>query len=146
MSTRQRLLVAVTPMGFAPARRALHRRYDLVSAFSMSQALTALKEGGIDGIVCSIHFDESRMFDLMRTAHSRYPEVRFIACRLLHTPLSRQALDAMCTTATALGCLGFVDFNHLQRTLGVAEADRRFCEAVAEHLEPAGLQRSNVSR
>ena len=48
MPARSRLLIAVTPMGFAHAKRALHRRYELVSAFSLEQALASLDAGGID--------------------------------------------------------------------------------------------------
>ena len=145
MPAPSRLLVAVTPMGFAHARRALQRRYELQSAFSLEQALSALSAGGIDGIVCSIHFDESRMFDLLRITRARHSDLPFICCRLLHSPLSRQALEGMMTTAKALGCRGFVDFNEIQRSQGVAEADRRLCEAVADFLEPPDLKRSNAN-
>ena len=142
MPARSRLLIAVTPMGFAHAKRALHRRFDLVPAFSLEQALAALDAGGIDAIVCSIHFDDSRMFDLLHLARSRHSGLPFICCRLLHSPLSSRGLDAMVTTARELGCRGFVDFNELQRSLGVAEADRRLCEALAGFLEPSDLKRS----
>lgn len=145
MSPRFRLLVAVTPMGFAHARRALHGRYDLVAVFSLEEALAALKSGGIDAIVCSIHFDESRMFDLLRAARLEHPRLPFVCCRLLYTPLSQQALDGTVTTARELGALGFVDFNALQRAHGVAEADRRLCESIAELLEPPASESSTGS-
>ncbi len=88
-------------------------------------ALASLKSGGIDAIVCSIHFDESRMFDPL------------VCCRILHSPLSARAIEALVTTAKSLGCRQVVDFNQLQRSHGEAEADRRLCETVVESVAPA---------
>ena len=133
---KQRLLVAVTPLGYVHARRALHARFDLVSAFSVQQALMALRGGDIDGIVCSIHFDESRMFDFLREARKIAPQTPIVCCRILHTPLSQQAIEGLATTAKSLGCRGYVDFNDLQRGHGFNEADRRFCQAVVDLLAP----------
>jgi hypothetical protein len=142
MAARPQLLVAVTPMGYVHARRALHHRFDLISAFSMQQARIALKADGVDAILCSIHFDDSRMFDLLREARVVKPDIAFICCRILHSPLSGQAMDALMTSARLLGCRGFVDFNDLQRTHGLDEADRRFCETVVELLAPPQEKRN----
>jgi hypothetical protein len=144
MAARRCLLVAVTPMGYMHARRALHHRFDLVSAFSMPQALASLKSGCIDGIVCSIHFDDSRMFDLLREACELVPDTPFVCCRILHSPLSPRAIEALVTTARSLGCRHFVDFNELQRSHGIDEADRRLCEAVIEVLAPPREKRSGA--
>ena len=124
MAPRQRFLVAVTPMGYVHARRALYQRFDLISAEHVA------------AILCSIHFDDSRMFDLLREAHVIAPDTPFICCRILHSPLSRQALDGLMTSARQLGGRAFVDFNELQRSHGLDEADRRLCEAVVELLAP----------
>ena len=137
MTPRQRLLVAVTTMGYVHARRALHARFDLVSAFSVQQAVIALKSGDVDAIVCSIHFDESRMFDLLHEAQAISPDIPVVCCRILHSPLSKQAIEGLVTTAKSLGCRGYVDFNELQRSHGIDEADRRFCDAVVEFLPPS---------
>ena len=142
MAARQQLLLAVTPMGFAHARRALHHRFDLISAFSIEQARMALKSDGLDAIVCSIHFDDSRMFDLLREAHAVAPDTPFICCRILHSPLSRQAIDGLMTSARLLGCRGFVDFNELHRSHALDEADRRFCDAVVQLIAPPQEKRS----
>lgn len=136
MAARKQLLVAATPMGYVHARRALHHRFDLISAFSIPQARVALQADGIDAVLCSIHFDDSRMFDLLRVVHVVSPDTPFICCRILHSPLSRQALDSLMTSAQELGCRGFVDVNEFQRAHGLDEADRRFCEAVIDLLAP----------
>ena len=127
MAARQCLLVAATPMGYVHARRALHHRFDLVSAFSTHQALASLRSGGIDAIVCSIHFDESRMFDLLTAAREFAPDTPVVCPR---------AIEALITTVQSLGCRQFVDFNELYRSQGQDEADRRLCEAVVESVAP----------
>ncbi|HZD20509.1 MAG TPA: hypothetical protein VE325_07545 [Burkholderiales bacterium] len=142
MAARPQLLVAVTPMGYVHARRALHHRFDLISAFSMQQARIALKAEGLAAILCSIHFDDSRMFDLLREAQVVAPHIPFICCRILHSPLSGQAMDALLTSARLLGCRDFVDFNALQRNHDLDEADRRFCETVLELLAPPAEKRN----
>ena len=133
---KQRLLVAVTALGYVHARRALHARFDLVSAFSVQQAVVSLRGGDIDDILCSIHFDESRMFDFLREATKIAPQTPIVCCRILHTPLSKQAIEGLVTTANSLGCRGYIDFNDLQRAHGFNEADRRFCQAVVDLVAP----------
>lgn len=135
---KQRLLVAVTPLGYVHARRALRARFDLVSAFSVQQAVSSLRDGDIDAILCSIHFDESRMFDFLHEARKIAPQTPIVCCRILHSPLSKQAIEGLVTTAKSLGCRGYVDFNDLQRAHGFKEADRRFCHAVFDLLAPPG--------
>ena len=141
---KQRLLVAVTLLGYVHARRALQRRYDLVSAFSIGQAMASLKASDIDAVLCSIHFDECRMFDFLREATKIAPQTPIVCCRILHSPLSKQAIEGLVTTAKSLGCRGFVNFNALQRSHGLEEADRRFCEAVVELLAPPA-EKSNAA-
>src|SRR5437764_13694441 len=89
MAGRCRLLVALTPMGYVHARRALQAAFDLVAAFSLQQATIALKDGAIDAILCSIHFDESRMLELLTAAAEPAPSVPFVCCARLESPLRR---------------------------------------------------------
>jgi hypothetical protein len=139
---KPRLLVAVTPLGYVHARRALHARFDLVSAFSVQQGVSSLRDGDIDAILCSIHFDESRMFDFLHEARKIAPQMPIVCCRILHSPLSKQAIEGLVTTAKSVGCRGYVDYNDLQRNHGFPEADRRFCHAVLELLTPPEEKRT----
>ena len=143
MAAKQRLLVAVTPLGYVHARRALQRRYDLVTAFSIAQGLASLKTGDIDAILCSIHFDECRMFDFLTQARHVAPRMPVVCCQILRSPLSQQAIDGLVTAAKSVGCRGFVNFNALQRSHGLEEADRRFCEALVDLLAPAEDERNS---
>jgi CheY-like chemotaxis protein len=143
---KQRLLVAATTMGFAHAKRALHRRFDLVPVFSLAAALRLLEGEAFDAILCSIHFDESRMFDLLREWRQLAPGTPFICCQIVHSPLSPSVIRGMLTSARSLGCSGFVDYHEMHRTQRAAQADRGFCEAVSALLQPAMLEPRSAGR
>jgi hypothetical protein len=136
MAAKCRLLVAVTTLGYVHARRALAADFDLVPAFSLAEALAALEADGIQGVLASIHFDDSRMFDLLTHVKGMKPSPPFICCLLLGTQLSGHSLSALVDAATSQGCLGFFDYNSLQRKVGFPEADRQFREHVLAHLPP----------
>jgi hypothetical protein len=134
MTVKRRLLAAVTEMGYAHVRRALGDQFELVVAFSMLQARVALQGDGIDAILCSVHFDESRMFDLLDFARRAVPGTPFICCRILYSPLADCVLEGIVHAAEIKGALGFIDYNEMQRRDGTSRADKAFCEAVSALL------------
>jgi PleD family two-component response regulator len=135
MSGKCRLLVAVTPMGYVHARRALEGAFDLVPAFSLQQAVTALERSEIDAILCSIHFDDSRMFDLLDSSKAIAPALPFICCVMLDSRLSQGYRDNLVAAAKSNGARAFIDYNALQRAVGFPEADRRFREELLSLLD-----------
>jgi len=130
MAGKRRLLAAVTDLGYVHVRRALGDHFKRVPAFSMLQARTAIKSGDIDVILCSLHFDESRMFDLLHFARHVAPGVPFICCRVLHSPLNDAVVEGVSHSAESQGALGFIDYHEMQRRQGTAAAAKAFCEAV----------------
>jgi hypothetical protein len=142
MQAKRRLLAAVTAIGYVHARRALHERFELVPAFSLSQATASLRHSGIDAVLCSIHFDDSRMFDLLHEAKGIAPQTPFVCCRILHSDLTAQVLSGMAHAAQLQGALAFIDYNELHRQHGFAEADRMFLERLLSVLPPE----SDISR
>ena len=145
MAARCRLLVAVTTMGYVHARRALVDAFDLVPVFSLAQARIALKEGGIDAVLASIHFDDSRMFELLADVNALDDRPPFICCILLGSTLSEPSLQSLVHAAQVQGCAGFLDFNRLHRKVGVAEADKQFRMELLRLLPPpCGLAVANA--
>jgi len=138
MARRCRLLVAVTMLGYAHVSRALRGTFDLVPVFSRTQALTAIKQGGIDAIVCGVHFEESRMLDFLVAVKAVAPEMPFVCCQLLTTNLSESSLGAAVSAAESQGALGFIDYNAVLRARSTAEADR-FLRAEILRLLPRRL-------
>ena len=135
MAGKCRLLVALTPMGYVHARRAVQPAFDLVCAFSLQQAVAALEHSEIDAILCSIHFDDSRMFDLLDSRQAIAPGVPFICCVMLDSRLSQDYIATLIATAKSNGARAFIDYNALQRAVGFPEADRRFREELLSLLE-----------
>ena len=113
-------------MGYVHARRALVESFDLVPVFSMSQARIALRDADIDGVLASIHFDDSRMFELLAEVRATKPRLPFLCCALLGSTLSDRSLRGLVHAAQEQGCAGFFDYNSLQRKEGFAEADKQF--------------------
>jgi CheY-like chemotaxis protein len=123
MAGRCRLLVAVADMGYAHVRRALHGDFDLVVANTRGEALAALKEHAGDAILCSIHFDESRMWELLVAAKAIAPDTPFICCQILASALTPTAVQSAASIAESHGALGFINYNAVLRSRGRAEAD-----------------------
>lgn len=136
MASKCRLLVAVTTMGYAHARRALADVFDLVPVFSLSQARAALKDGGINAVLASIHFDDSHMFELMAEVNALNPRPPFVCCILLGTSLGDATVRGLVDAAAAQGCAGFLNYSRLQRKVGFAEADKQFRRELLQLLPP----------
>ena len=118
-----KILVAASPEPRAVVERILEG-HALTCAETMSQAERCLREGPFDLIICTIVFDESRMFDLLRFAKSR-PEsqqIPFIASRVrAHILRSPAALRIAAFTCRDLGAAAFLDIaeytNHPEREM-----------------------------
>jgi CheY-like chemotaxis protein len=86
--------------------------YELSCAETLEQAEQLLRERNFDLIVCTVFFDESRMFDLLRLAKDS-PEwhgIPFVCARLrrhvLEAPI---ALKGVAFTCKALGATAFLN-------------------------------------
>jgi CheY-like chemotaxis protein len=78
----------------------------------MAQAEQLLCERTFDLIICTIVFDESKMFDLLRLAKSRpeWQRIPFVCARVRANILrSPTAMEAAAVTCRALGGDAFVD-------------------------------------
>lgn len=102
--TRKTLVVAVGPHVRLRTTQALSQLYDLVFVDTVADATTLLAAGPDHhaGIVCSVHFDESRMFDLLEVLRARrsLESVPFVAVQFDRgaaalTPSSRRSLEIL---------------------------------------------------
>ncbi len=86
--------------------------HELSCAHSLDEAEKMLLEQHFDLIVCTIFFDESRMFDLLRLAKSRsdWAGIPFVCARIRrHILDSRIARESIAFTCKALGAAAFLD-------------------------------------
>lgn len=92
-------------------QRILHGN-DLISAETIEEAVKLLRARAFDLIVCTVMFDESRMFDFLRVvkANKAWEKIPFVCARakpqILRSPIALEAVDF---TSRALGAAAFVD-------------------------------------
>jgi PleD family two-component response regulator len=60
-----RILIASVSSGIAVMEHLLAQKHEMIIATTMAEAVAKLKEEEVDLIMINVHFDESRMFDLM---------------------------------------------------------------------------------
>lgn len=106
-----RILLAASPDDVASLERVLKKRHELVIATTMTAASKALKEQAFDLIIAGLHFDDSRMFDLIQMAkrngeNSKKPIISFCS---RDTQMSRTMHHSLEFAARAVGAWMYID-------------------------------------
>ncbi len=130
-----RILVAGTQHAFDLCRRLFGDDTDVVCAASLRDALAKL-EPSVSVIVCSVRFDESRMFEFLHALqlHPTAKDIPVVCVRTGHAPLSRSTRDAIVAATEALGVQDFIDMHELQQRFGEASAEETLRQAVRMRL------------
>ena len=133
MSASTRIVVADTPEGVDAFRRAMATSWDLVAVNTLEDARLAMQEPPAM-VVCGCHFDEGRMYDLLRhlKATDNLSKVPFMAVRCVEGELALDdaLYESVKIAVRALGGNAFVDFLRWQRRYGEIEASHRFTRLV----------------
>jgi hypothetical protein len=132
MSAPPRIVVADHSESFQAFREALASSYALVHAATFEEARAALADPPAL-VVCGCHFDEGRMYDLLRQlkAEAALRHVPFLAVRCVEGELLDDALyESVKIAVRALGGNAFVDLLRWQRRWGPAEASHRLTHLV----------------
>jgi DNA-binding response OmpR family regulator len=80
--------------------------HELVLVRSLSEARSALRAGRFDLVLVGVHFDESRMFDLMRDVTEG---TQVVCVRSQQFQSHAITLEGLEIAAKALGCALFLD-------------------------------------
>ncbi len=117
--------------------------HELAFAETMPQAVQLLRERAIDLIICTIVFDDSKMFDLLRLAKSRpeWQQIPFICARVRpHILRSPTALRTAAFTCAALGAAGFLDIADYEANpeREMRQAIERFLDTTSPRISPHG--------
>ena len=136
-SPTRRILIACTELA-EPILRAILDPLgaEVVAGFTHEQAIERIREG-VDLVVCSLRFDESRMLDLIAEVAGKNPHLPLVCCRVLDSDLPQTSLHAAFVAAGHLGAVGVLDLSALVRSQGAARAEREVREIVAAHLQDA---------
>ena len=111
-----KILVAASPEPREILERIL-AGHELSCAETVGQAEQFLRERAFDLILCTIVFDESKLFDLLRFAKSRpeWGRITFVAARVRPNILrSPTALKSAAFTCGELGAAAFLDIADYQ--------------------------------
>jgi hypothetical protein len=134
---KPRVLLASTPGADPILRHILAPLGEVVSAFTHEEAIRHI-EAGVDAVVCSLRFDESRMLDLIAEVAQRLPHLPFICCRVQESELPESSLRAAFTAAGHLGAVAVVDLPRLVRSAGEVGAEAQLHACVRSHIHGAG--------
>jgi hypothetical protein len=102
---------------------------------TLAQAEQSLRQQNLDMIICTIVFNESKMFDLLRLAKSK-PEsqrIPFVGARVrLNLLLSPDSLRAAAVTCAAMGAEAFLNITDFQ-----TNPEQEMREAIERFLNKA---------
>lgn len=133
MKARPRILIATAKRGFAVLEGLFENDAEAVYAFTLWEAIHHLDEGNFDLFLCTIHFDDSRMFDVVRYARSNSPSTPCVCTRLLDTTLKGSVLAAMTIAVESLGAI-FIDRFALLEYYGDEAGNEEFRKRVLAQI------------
>jgi hypothetical protein len=136
-SPEPRVLLACTEEAEEVLRRALYPlEAVLIPVHDIATAMREV-ECGIDLVVCTLLFDESRMLDLAARLARIQPHIPFVCCRIL-SDLPVHTLEAAFAAAGYVGAVATVDMPHTAHGAELARAEELLCGAVLGHLHDVG--------
>ena len=106
-----RILIAATPDDVATMEHILGQQHEYIVASTVSEALAKLEEHGFDLIMIGVHFDQSRMFDLLSQVRgsSKNVDKPVICFSTRDTPLTRTMHESIDAASKALGAWIYMD-------------------------------------
>jgi hypothetical protein len=129
------VLLAARPIACTPVREALGDDADTIDAHTMDDALGHLQSGAkISLVVCTVYFDDSRMFDLLRWARAQRAHIPFVCARIFPKDITRISIEGVSIAATSLGAASFIDVPALEAEHGQAAAARRLRDTLLGQL------------
>lgn len=129
----KRILIAATPTSTSLLSNVLEGDFELIFSDSIEHARSQLDEG-IDLIACDTHFDDCRMFDLLRLSKAN-PGTRpipFLCLRVVEGALDQTLYQSVDIASSALGAAGFIDLFDLKQKCGDEQAHKRLNNLIAQ--------------
>jgi hypothetical protein len=133
---KRKVLVACPPFALATVERALSSHADLICVNTLATARAQLAAHlDIAMVVCGVHFDESRMFDLLEYARRERVHVPFVCVRVLDVEAPRTPAESIHVATKALGAVDYVDVVAMVREQGRDAAESRLAARLRKHLK-----------
>jgi hypothetical protein len=131
--TTKRILIAATPASAKLLSNILEDDFELIFVESIEQASATLDES-IALIACDTHFDDCRMFDLLRLSKAN-PDTRavpFLCLRVVEGAIDQTLYQSVDIASNALGAAAFIDLFDLKQKSGAMQANTRLNKLVEQ--------------
>ena len=103
---KPKVLAACPPSAMPTLDRVLSPHVDLTFVNSLNAARDALRTNtDLAMVVCGVHFDESRMYELLEFAQCERPHVPFLCIRILDAELARASRERVGLALKAAGAV-----------------------------------------
>jgi hypothetical protein len=136
----QKVLAAFPPLAIPHLERVLGGSVGFLPVHSLSQAKALLQSNAddISLVACGVHFDESRMFDLLRYVRESFPRIPVVCCRVLEMASARISIQPIALSAASLGAVTFFDLPGRAKEVGRETAEQEFRGVLLKHLPRLG--------
>src|ERR671936_103041 len=135
LQQKPRVLAAFPTIALDALEKILGEHVELVPVTSMQPALHALeRDPALALVLCGVHFDSSRMYDLLRYVRQRFPALPFVCCRVFSAELPQISREAIALAAQTLGASAFVDLPALGEQFGPQEGEKPLSTLVLGQL------------
>jgi hypothetical protein len=125
-------------MAIPTLERVLEGRASLLPVHTLEDAVALLRsDERIELVVGGMHFDESRMLDLLRYVRKAFPLLPFVSCRVLRTRLAPASVEAVAMSSAILGAVAHFDLPAQSRMLGTRGGEEAFRSLLLSHLHAA---------
>ena len=122
MHARAVVLIACEPSETEVLRALVPPDAWIVTARSVDDAAERMAKG-VDAVVCSMDFDDSRMLELVKEAHDKQPALPVLCCRVFGSRISDTCLPAAALAALSMGVGAFVDLAKRAPVFGADAAE-----------------------
>ena len=113
------VLLAARAVAREPFRAALGNDAEIVEAETLEQAVAHLtKENEPRLVCCTVYFDESRMFDLLRWIRAERAHIPVVCARAMPKDITKISMEAVKIAVNALGARSFIDVPVLAEKYG----------------------------
>jgi hypothetical protein len=129
-------LAAFPSLAISSLERVLDGHVGFLPVHSLFQAKAVLQSNaeGISLVACGVHFDESRMFDLLRYVRESFPRIPVVCSRVLEMQFPQISLESIALSAASLGAVTFFDLPGRAKEVGRDAAEQEFRSVLLKHL------------
>jgi len=122
MPTRPVVLIACAPSEREVLEALVPPRARVVTAGSLDGAVERMQQG-VDAVVCSLQFDDSRMLEFAQEAHLQRPDIPVLCCRVFGGRMSDASVRAAAAAALSVGVAAFLDLAERVPALGAGAGE-----------------------